>query len=91
LMDLQMPVMDGLSAIREIRRREAAEGRLRTPIYTLTANALPEHARAAAAAGADGHLTKPVNAAVLLDSIAGALSEGAALAAQAQPRFTAQI
>ncbi|HYE46247.1 MAG TPA: ATP-binding protein [Caulobacter sp.] len=59
LMDLQMPVMDGLTAIRTIR---AAEGPDRTPIWALSANALPEHVRASAEAGADGHLTKPISA-----------------------------
>ena len=60
LMDMQMPVMDGLTAIRAIRRREQDQGRRATPILTLTANALPEHAEASRLAGADGHLTKPI-------------------------------
>jgi PAS domain S-box-containing protein len=66
LMDMQMPVMDGLTAIRRIRALEAAGGRVRTPIYSLTANAMPEHARASAEAGADGHLSKPITADALL-------------------------
>jgi PAS domain S-box-containing protein len=66
LMDMQMPVMDGLTAIGEIRRREHLSGRGRTPIYTLTANAMPEHGLASAKAGADGHVTKPVTAERLL-------------------------
>ena len=41
LMDMQMPVMDGLTAIRHIRARERAEGLPPTPILTLTANAQP--------------------------------------------------
>lgn len=65
LMDMQMPVMDGLTAISAIRRREARLGR-RTPIYTLTANAMPEHADASQRAGADGHVTKPITAERLL-------------------------
>jgi len=65
LMDMQMPVMDGLTAISAIRRREARLGR-RTPIYTLTANAMPEHAEASVRAGADGHVTKPITAERLL-------------------------
>ena len=63
LMDMQMPVMDGLTAIRLIRERERALGRPRTPILALTANAMPEHAKASAEAGADGHLSKPIAAA----------------------------
>ena len=42
-------------------RAPAADGRAPT-IYALTANAMPEHARASEAAGADGHLTKPITA-----------------------------
>jgi signal transduction histidine kinase/CheY-like chemotaxis protein len=66
LMDMQMPVMDGLEAIREIRLHEAVMGREATPIIMLTANALPEHVASGAAAGADRHLSKPFNAADLL-------------------------
>ena len=66
LMDMQMPVMDGLTATREIRLHEAAMGLSRTPVVMLTANALPEHMAAAEAAGADRHLAKPFDAAELL-------------------------
>ena len=70
LMDMQMPVMDGLSATREIRLHETVAGAPRVPIIMLTANALPEHVDAAHAAGADHHLSKPFNAAQLLSLIA---------------------
>ncbi len=66
LMDMQMPVMDGLTATREIRLHEAAMGLPRIPIVMLTANALPEHIAAAEAAGADRHLAKPFDANDLL-------------------------
>lgn len=69
LMDMQMPIMDGLTAIGEIRRREQASDLHRTPIYTLTANAMPEHGLASAVAGADGHVTKPVTAERLLSAV----------------------
>ncbi len=69
LMDMQMPVMDGLNATRSIRASERAEGRAPTPIYALTANAMPEHVEQTHAAGANGHLTKPLSAAALLDII----------------------
>ncbi len=75
LMDMQMPVMDGLTAIRAIRRREAAESsRPRTLIYALTANAMAEHAKASAEAGADGHLTKPITVDDLLSAVRDAAS-----------------
>ena len=69
LMDMQMPVMDGLTAIRAIRALEAAEARPGTRIVTLTANALPDHRNASAEAGADGFLTKPIDAAALLETV----------------------
>jgi PAS domain S-box-containing protein len=69
LMDMQMPVMDGLTAIQAIREQEAAEGRPRTPIYALTANAMPEHAEASHRAGADAHLTKPIAAGQLIAAV----------------------
>ena len=71
-MDMQMPVMDGLTATRAIREAEVAGGRECTLIYALTANAMPEHARASAQAGADGHLTKPITAQALFEAVADA-------------------
>ncbi|MCF8505462.1 MAG: PAS domain-containing protein [Caulobacter sp.] len=76
LMDMQMPVMDGLTAIRTIRAAEVAGGGLPTPIWALSANALPEHVAASMAAGADGHLSKPVSA----EALFGALAEACARA-----------
>ena len=73
LMDMQMPVMDGLEATRTIRSREAATGQRRTPILMLTANASPEHLRASALAGADGHVAKPVTVAALTAALVEAL------------------
>jgi signal transduction histidine kinase/ActR/RegA family two-component response regulator len=77
LMDMQMPVMDGLTAIRAIRAAEAAAGRPRARIFTLTANALPEHRRASDEAGADGFLTKPVDARALLEAVFETVAAGA--------------
>ena len=74
LMDMQMPVMDGLAATTAIRGIEAAEpGRRRTPIVMLSANAMRQHAEQALAAGADFHLAKPVTGATLLAAVARAL------------------
>jgi CheY-like chemotaxis protein len=70
LMDMQMPLMDGLTAIGEIRRLEAASGQAPTPIHVLTANAMPEHISASIAAGADGHLSKPILAEALIERVA---------------------
>ena len=70
LMDLQMPVMDGLEAIREIRKIEGASGRERTPILAVTANAMGAHVTASMSAGADQHISKPV----MPDDLIGAIS-----------------
>ena len=60
LMDCQMPDMDGLSATRELRRREAAEGLTRTTVVAVTANVFPEEQAECLAAGMDAHLAKPL-------------------------------
>jgi CheY-like chemotaxis protein len=71
LMDIQMPVMDGLEATRRIRQWETDSGRTPRPIYIVSANCLPEHVAAGEAAGADGHIAKPVSAAKVLGALAG--------------------
>jgi len=76
LMDIQMPVMDGFEAIRRIRKWEGDTARARLPIYIVSANCLQEHVNEGAAAGADGHLSKPVSVAQLI----GALEPHAAAA-----------
>ncbi len=68
-----MPVMDGLTATREIRRREAEQGLPATPIIVVSANCLPEHVAAAQAAGAQRHLAKPVSALALTTTISEVL------------------
>ena len=70
LMDIQMPVMDGLAATREIGRREIAAGRAHAPVIVVSANGLPEQVAASRQAGAARHLDKPINAAVLLQALA---------------------
>ena len=75
LMDIQMPVMDGLEATRRIRAWEAGAGRVRMPIIIVSANCLQEHVDAGVAAGADGHLSKPVS----VPQLVGALERHAPL------------
>ncbi|MEZ5936872.1 MAG: ATP-binding protein [Hyphomonadaceae bacterium] len=79
LMDLQMPIMSGLAATRAIREWETANGRARTPILALSANATDEHVEEAREAGADGHVAKPIVREVLFEAIArhARKSEGA--------------
>jgi PAS domain S-box-containing protein len=66
LMDMQMPVMDGLTAVRHIRKSEDIRGLSRIPICVVTANALDQHRAESLAAGADDVLTKPIQAERLL-------------------------
>ena len=70
LMDLLMPVMNGLEATRAIRLHEVESGRPPCAIIMLTASALPSQARAATEAGCDSLLIKPVTPARLIDTIA---------------------
>jgi CheY-like chemotaxis protein len=70
-MDMQMPRMGGLEATRRIRARESANPALpRTPIYAITAAALPAEEAAGLEAGVDGYLTKPINKVQLQDLLA---------------------
>lgn len=69
LMDMQMPVMDGLEATRRIRSHEVRLGLPRTPIIMVTANALEAHQNAAISAGVDLVLTKPVGLKALVSAI----------------------
>ena len=78
LMDMQMPRMDGLAAMREIRRREREAGAAPTPIAMLTANAMEEHRQMAFAAGADHHISKPFTPDSLFVGVAQTLALGRA-------------
>lgn len=66
LMDMQMPIMDGLTATKKIREIESQKHLNKTPVLMLTANAFKENFDASIKAGADDFVTKPVNRAVLL-------------------------
>ncbi len=60
LMDVMMPVMDGLSALRVLRTRESLLG-LRTPVLMVTAHAMTGDKERFLAAGADGYVSKPLS------------------------------
>ncbi len=79
LMDMQMPRMDGQTAVRELRARG-----LRLPVLALTANAMKGFERDVAAAGFDGHLTKPIEVDTLMQALADRLG-GVAVAAPSGP------
>lgn len=69
LMDIQMPVMDGHTATREIRRWEKENHLESTPIVALTAHAVKEDMEKSLQAGCDSHLTKPIKKATLLQTL----------------------
>jgi CheY-like chemotaxis protein len=69
LMDRQMPVMDGLTATRDIRAWEQGHGKVPTPIIALTASALKGDREMCLAAGCTAFLTKPIKQDVLLQAI----------------------
>ena len=77
LMDIQMPVMDGLEATRRIRAWETRSGHAHRPIIIVSANCMPDHVAAGQAAGADAHIAKPVSAAKVLSALAGVTAQAA--------------
>ena len=60
MMDIQMPLIDGVTAMKEIRRLEKELNRTRTYMVALTANAMTYQVEDYLAAGADGHIAKPI-------------------------------
>jgi len=74
LMDIHMPVMDGVEASRAIRALEADQGRVRTPIIAVTANALAHQVEDYLAAGMDGHVAKPIEVTKLYAAIEAAMN-----------------
>ena len=75
LMDVQMPVMDGIEATRRIRERETAEGGA-LPIIALTANALKGVQESLLAQGFTGYVSKPIDVDILLDALNQAAARG---------------
>jgi len=69
LMDIEMPVMDGYTATREIRKWEAQNRDNETPIVVLSAHALAEHRQKSLEAGCAAHLAKPIKKEELLAAI----------------------
>jgi signal transduction histidine kinase/AmiR/NasT family two-component response regulator len=85
LMDVQMPVMDGVAAAREIRMCEAASGRRRTPIVALTANAMSHQVAEYLAAGMDAHVPKPIEVTKLFEVLQSVIEAGSETSRGAQP------
>ena len=74
LMDIQMPVMDGYAATRAIRALpDPALSAI--PVIAMTANAFQEDVRTAEEAGMDGHIAKPIDIAVMMQTLTEVLSQ----------------
>jgi PAS domain S-box-containing protein len=69
LMDIQMPIVDGYTAVRGIRQWEAEQKRARTPIIALTASAMNEAVQRSLQVGCDSHVSKPVKRATLIEAV----------------------
>jgi CheY-like chemotaxis protein len=76
LMDVNMPVLDGLAALGEIRRAEPAGTRI--PVWMLTANVFDDDVARYRRAGADGVLRKPIDTVALFSLLAGVAEARAA-------------
>ena len=70
LMDIQMPLLDGYAASRQVRCWEECNGKARVPIVALTAHAFSGAEEESRQAGCDGHLTKPIERRTLLEAVA---------------------
>lgn len=77
LMDIQMPVMDGLEAARRIRALDRIDAK-RVPIIATTGNGFEEDIRKTKAAGMNAHLVKPISPITLFETLAELILEDSA-------------
>ena len=74
LMDIRMPVMDGLEATKVIRHMERPDA-AKVPIIAMTANVFDDDTQKSIESGMNGHLAKPIDLNVLLDTLSQALTD----------------
>ncbi len=75
LMDIRMPVMDGLEATRRIRKLDRPDARS-IPIIAMTANAFEDDVKKTLEAGMDAHLAKPIEPQRLYDVLGELIEKG---------------
>ncbi|MFG6666197.1 ATP-binding protein [Halomonas sp. HNIBRBA4712] len=85
LMDMQMPVLDGLETTKRWRAREQAQGLARLPIVAMTANVMPEHRERCMQSGMDGMIHKPFTRSELYQALCLHLSKAESGAPRATP------
>jgi len=88
LMDCQMPNMDGLTAVRNIRANEDGTYNARIPIIALSAFNSKDEIAAFMTAGVDAHVSKPIDAQVLTSAIGAHLQGGTGPEAASRPKNT---
>ena len=76
-MDVQMPVMDGLAAVKAIREAERTTGRPRIPVIAVTANALGSQLVDYMLAGMDALVAKPIDFALFATTLNDVISQAA--------------
>ena len=91
LMDIQMPVMDGLTASKKRREYEVENGLPRLPIIALTASVLPQDRKSAEESGMDGFANKPIDLRQLLNEIARVLTLNKAIVNVNENKPTQQV
>jgi PAS domain S-box-containing protein len=83
LMDIAMPVMDGVEAATAIRAREIETGRARTPIVAVTANVMPHQIERYHEVGMDSHVPKPIDCGALIQAVLDVTLDAGRIRAQA--------
>ena len=74
LMDIRMPVMDGLMSAKYIRGLEREDGKT-IPIIAMTANAFEEDIEKSRAAGMNAHLSKPIDPKLLFETVSSFVNQ----------------
>ena len=89
LMDMQMPVMDGLEATRRLRASGGVNAGI--PVLALTANVMDAQKQACLDAGMNGHIAKPIDARLLLTGVINAFDAGSSRSGDEAPHDGPQL
>lgn len=73
LMDIQLPDIDGITALREIRRHAALDA---VPVLAVSASVMPDEQQKIVASGFDAYVTKPINLKPFLETVSRFLAQG---------------